>query len=99
MTQTNKYLELTRQLVVNFLKSTNAKVYLFGSWSRNEQTISSDIDIAVDFQNLSGRNKIAELRELVEESAIPYRVDIVDFQFVSEALCQEILKEGILWKS
>lgn len=95
----NKYLEKTRQLVLNFLKGTDTRIYLFGSWCRNQQTNSSDIDIAIELKNSSDKNKILQLREFLEESSIPYRVDIVDFNFVSETLRQEILREGILWKS
>ena len=95
--QNDIYLEKIKKLTLNFMKNEPLKIYLFGSWGRGEQNKSSDVDIAVEYNTKSDRTKIALLRELFEESAIPYRVDVVDLQFVSDTLRKEILKEGLLW--
>lgn len=43
-------------------------------------------------------SSICMLREKMEESNVPYRVDLVDMQFASKILLKKICQEGILWK-
>lgn len=43
-------------------------------------------------------SSICMLREKLEESNVPYRVDLVDMQFASKILLKKIRQEGILWK-
>ena len=56
------------------------------------------MDIAIKFQGENKPWKIAELREILEESTIPYNVDVVDMNNASEVILQEIQKDGIKWK-
>ena len=78
-----------KHMVIQHFKDKNVRIYLFGSWARGEQKRSSDIDIAIE---------ISVLREKLEDSTIPRRVDIVDMNHAGQALCQRIRKEGIVWK-
>jgi len=94
-----KYIERIKALVLQELHGEDASVFLFGSWARGEQRRSSDVDVAVEYHGLSNRQKIAHLREALEESTIPYRVDVVDVQDTSAALVKEIRKDGIVWKA
>lgn len=94
-----KYLKKIRQTVLDFMKDEPAKIYLFGSWSRGEQRKNSDVDIAIEYSTQSNRQKISAMRELLEESSIPYRVDVVDLKFSSPALVEEIKKDGLIWKN
>jgi len=94
-----KYIERIKALVLQELQSENASVFLFGSWARGEQRRSSDVDVAIEYHGPSNRQKISRLREALEESTIPYRVDVVDMQDASEALTKEIRKDGIPWKA
>lgn len=99
LTETNVrrdiYIERIRRMVLDFFSDTPERVYLFGSWARGVQHRSSDVDIAVD-GGTAGR--IGAFRELLEESAIPYRVDVVDMRHTSENLREEIRRDGIAWK-
>jgi len=56
------------------------------------------VDIAVEGMAGDISAKIAALCEELEESTIPYQVDVVDMARASEVLCEEIRREGILWK-
>ena len=96
MTQ-NKYLLRIREMALAHFKDTPTKIYLFGSWARGTQRRSSDVDIAIKCDSPEARQKIADLRESLEESTIPYRVDVVDMNFASEAILEEIQKDGIAW--
>ena len=91
------YLEKTRQLVNEFMSGEDAKIYLFGSRARGDFRRSSDVDIAIEYAGKSNRIKIDDLRDFLEESTIPYRVDVVDMQFASENIIKAIRRDGILW--
>ena len=40
---------------------------------------------------------LAELRERLEESAVPYDVDIVDLSLASPEIRASVQREGLLW--
>ena len=95
----DKYVERIKNLVLKELDGEPASVYLFGSWARGTQRHSSDVDVAIEYRGPSNGRKINALREALEESTIPYRVDVVDMQNASKALAREIRKDGIVWKA
>jgi uncharacterized protein len=93
-------LEMVRQVVIAKMDHYPAKVYLFGSWARGDERQSSDVDIAVDW---SGGEPVpmgilARLREALEESTVPYRVDVVDLAEATVELVANVRKEGVVWK-
>ena len=86
-----------RRIAQETLAEEEVTVYLFGSWARGEATSRSDIDLAVESQTPLPRGLLARLRERLEESHIPYRVDVVDLQKTDAAFRRRVLEEGILW--
>ena len=95
--KSQKTLEQIKDLVLSSMASQDVQIYLFGSWARGEQKQSSDVDIAIESkENIA--SSICSLREKLEESSIPYRIDLVDMQFAGKVLLQKIHQEGILWK-
>lgn len=93
-----KYLSILKEHVLQKMQNEDAKIYLFGSWAKGSQRNSSDIDVAIEYRTGQGYGKISELRESIEESSIPYRVDIVDMQRISKPFVEKIRREGIVWK-
>lgn len=79
------------------LGERGVKVYLFGSWARGDATVVSDVDLAIDSEVPLPPGTLALLRERLEESRVPYRVEVVDLQAVEPAFRRRILKEGVLW--
>src|SRR4029453_16305697 len=67
-----------KEIVRRILDDTTTDVYLFGSWARGTQRATSDIDIAIESTKPLPRALLASLREALEESTIPNRVDTVD---------------------
>ncbi len=65
------------------------KIGYFGSFSRNEQTKSSDIDIIVSFQKPIGW-EFFDLKELLE-TELELQVDIVSDKALKEQLREYIL--------
>src|SRR3970282_2624261 len=71
-------LERVKVVVPRVLGHTPVDVYLFGSWARGAQRPTSDIDVAIESAEPLPRALLASLREALEESTIPNRVDVVD---------------------
>ena len=86
-----------KDVVLQHFKERDVRVYLFGSWARGEQKMSSDIDIAIDSRD-DISYEITLLRERLEESTIPRHVDVVDMHHAGAALFRRIREEGVLWK-
>ncbi len=91
-------IEDLRNFMKDFFKEKNVKVkvILYGSRARNTHVPFSDIDIAfVSDKDLS--EHITQLKEIIEESNLPQKVDMVELSKVSQSLREEILKEGKVW--
>ena len=89
-------LQQVRSVVASVAEKANVQVYLFGSWVRGEERVTSDIDLAIEGEDAS--EMAMQVREALEESNIPYRVDVVNLVEASPALLANVRKEGILWK-
>jgi predicted nucleotidyltransferase len=88
-----------KKIILDTLNGLDVKVYLFGSWARNEEKQSSDIDIAVEFNTHQfPSSKWLELHERIEESTIPYHVDVVNLENANSTLVKNVKKEGVTWK-
>ncbi|KIL43427.1 putative nucleotidyltransferase [Jeotgalibacillus alimentarius] len=93
-----RILDQLRQIVQTNMNSEPVQVYLFGSWARHEEKRSSDIDLAINSLSPLSTSKWNRLIEDIEESTIPYTVDIVDLAHANPILVQQVKEEGILWK-
>ena len=84
-----------KKFLKDFFKNKKVKVYLFGSRERGDNTPFSDVDIGF----LASRDisdKLTILKEILEESNFPYKVDLVDLSSNRELL-KIVLKEGKRW--
>ncbi|MCT2534665.1 nucleotidyltransferase domain-containing protein [Aquibacillus koreensis] len=87
-----------QRIIFNVFDHEDVRVYLFGSWAREEEKTSSDIDIALEPVKKLSPYKWIELVDRVEESTIPYHVELVNLEHASKELKQNVIREGILWK-
>ena len=71
------------------------RIYLFGSRARGEASEHSDIDIAIK-SDRSLKDALANARFVIEESHIPYKVDLVELS-KAPYLEQIIEKEAVRW--
>jgi len=73
--------------------------YLFGSRATGTHSLVSDFDIAVlAADDISHELSLA--REHLEESNIPYMVDLVDLQATSSEFASRVPQEGfVLWRN
>lgn len=86
-----------RRVVLAGLGSHRAKVFLFGSRAVGGAREGSDIDVAILPLEPLPIETLADIREALEESTVPYRVDLVDLQFAPSTLRDRVLREGIPW--
>ncbi len=91
-------LECVREIVMDVLGDEDVRVYLFGSCATGSLRPSSDIDVAVEFHHGLAPVSFATLRERLEESDVPYDVDVIDLTTVSPEFAHRVRREGILWK-
>jgi len=77
-----------RRLVVGILRvhlPAGAAVWVFGSRATGRARRYSDLDLAVDAGRPLSLDETGALAEAFSDSDLPYRVDIVDWQMISEA--------------
>lgn len=74
-----------------------AQLYLFGSRARGTYSQYSDIDLAIDTQAQIPLYDINEVKSMLAESNIVYKIDIVDLHRIPEKMREVILREGIVW--
>lgn len=75
----------------------DSTIFLFGSRTKKNHSKSSDIDIGVISEKLD-KKAIINIKENIEESFVPFKVDIVDFSKVDENFKKEALRSIIQWK-
>lgn len=91
-------LDRLRRMVLEALGPYDAAVWLFGSYARGDMRQHSDIDVGILPRGALPANFFALLAEQIEESTIPYDVDLVDLRRADTALVNEVLREGIRWR-
>ncbi|WP_457642711.1 nucleotidyltransferase domain-containing protein [Persephonella sp.] len=72
-----KSIDDLRSFLREYFKNKNVKIYLFGSRAKGKQSIYSDIDLAFESENDITKD-LTLIRELLEESYLPYKLDIID---------------------
>ena len=69
------------------------RIALFGSWARNEQTATSDVDILVEVDPSIGLRFVSLAERL--ESVLEHHVDLVSSRAVKPSLLRQIQAEII----
>ena len=64
-----------------------------------DHTERSDIDIAIDAGRPLTLTEKGQILSMIDALNMPQKTDIVDFNRAPQALKDNILKEGILWKN
>lgn len=91
-----KYRPMLLQIIKKYAPAT-CKVYLFGSRACGMHSAGSDIDLALDADHKIDSSIMGKIRLDIEESTIPFFVDVVDIHAVSKLMKEEIKRDGILW--
>jgi len=91
-------IEELRRIVLDALGEHDAAVWLFGSCARGDVLQHSDIDIGILPRDKLPRGFFGELRADIEDSTIPYDVDVVDLSHAAPEVVREVQREGISWR-
>ncbi|MFK5948773.1 MAG: CinA family protein, partial [Methylococcales bacterium] len=75
----------------------NTQIFLFGSRAKGTAGGMADIDIGVLSESVVAKKILNDIKETIEQSFVPYDVDLVDFNAVSEAFKQQAMKKVIPW--
>ena len=86
-----------RRILQPFLEPFQGRLILFGSRARGDARSASDIDLAVRAAGPLPSWILARMRDALEESGLPFRVDLVGYAGVSEELKRAIDEEGVAW--
>jgi uncharacterized protein len=94
-----RYVELLRNALAQSLQGRECVVYLFGSRATGSAAEGSDVDLAVECA-APVDTELSLLRQRLEESVLPYLVDVVDLRATEDSFRRRVLSEGIvLWKN
>lgn len=91
-------LDLQKQIktIASSVLPTGFKLGLFGSRVKGLPSKFSDVDLAVAGKQKIPGHILENVREAMEKSRLPYRVDVVDLNNLSETFRKNVLKE-IVW--
>ena len=87
-----------RRMVLCAIGDHDAAVWLFGSCARGDVKGNSDIDIGVLPREEISPEFFADLAARIEDSEIPYDVDLFDLRYVEPALMGAVQREGVMWR-
>ena len=97
MNRNNKYLKLTREIVLSFIDKENVTIFLFGSRTGKNIKHDSDIDIGFLSKNKLEQKLFSRIMEALDASIIPYHVDLIDFGNVDKEFKKIALREIEIW--
>jgi predicted nucleotidyltransferase len=72
----------------------DVRFFIFGSSVIDEKF--NDIDLGIIGKS-ANKERIEKLKEEFEESSIPYKIDIINFNDVDRKFHDKILREKIIW--
>lgn len=86
-----------RRIVLDGLVPLKTRVYLFGSRAAGRARENSDIDVAVLPLEPLPPGVLPRIRDALEESHVPWHVDLLDLSQASPELLHNVERKGILW--
>jgi uncharacterized protein len=93
----NKYIDITKEIVLSLVDKEKISVFLYGSRAANNARHDSDIDIGLWSPEILDSSLIRRINDAIEESVVPYHIDITDFSKVSSDFKKIATEEIILW--
>jgi predicted nucleotidyltransferase len=91
------YINLLKDLILNLIDRENYAVFIFGGRARGRTGKAVDIDIGFLGNGPLAKDHLADIYYAIEESEIPYKVDLVDFYSVDQQFRNIALSEILIW--
>lgn len=94
-----EYLEIIKRNIQDvFGTQTDLRVYIFGSRATGKHRKNSDIDLALKSKSNELDKTIYVLKERLEDSKIPYKMDIVNWDRILKEYLPQIRKDKkLIW--
>jgi len=89
----DKYLQLVKNKINKFNQNKDLKFFIFGSSLIKEHFGDLDLGVIGEIKN----QELIKLKEKFINSTLPYFVDIVNFNKVSNEFKKNIFNSNILW--
>ena len=93
-----EHLAILKNILEKYLPSS-AVVYAFGSRVKGSAKKFSDLDLVIDARERLNRSVMTNIASDLEESDLPYKVDIIDWNTISETFKKIITDDRVMvWK-
>lgn len=92
------YIEQTKIIVLRRINDKNISVFLFGSRAKGSNKWHADIDIGFLSEKEIDPRLLRKISDDLEESRVPFHVDLVDFSKVQDRFKKAAMKEVVWWK-
>jgi len=87
----SKYLVLVKDIIKSILQDNNLKIFVFGSRAKGNARQYSDLDIGLRSSNYKiDLKKLSKIELSLEDTTIPYKVDVVDLNNISDSFKSHI---------
>ena len=93
----DNYIDQVRAIVRERTEGLPVAVYFFGSRAVGRPRRDSDVDLAVEILGPVPPAFLSDLTEALEESTVPYVVEVVDLAAASEDFRARVKANGIKW--
>lgn len=93
----NKYVDIAKEIILSLVDKEKISVFLYGSRAANNARHDSDIDIGLWSSEKINSTLIREINDAIEESIVPYHIDITDFTKVSSKFKKIATEKIIIW--
>ena len=92
-----KYLDMLKEIILSLIDNEKVMVFLFGSRISENHSSRADVDIGLLADDKLSTRLFHTIRNAIDESIIPWEVDIVDFTRVDPTFKEEALKDILIW--
>ncbi len=91
------YIDIVKQIVLKHVPKNEFAVFLFGSRAVGNANSLSDIDVGIMGTKPLPTLIMADLDSDMEESIVPFKIDLIDFYQVDQAFKNEALSTIQIW--
>ena len=91
------YIDIVKQIVLKHVPKNEFAVFLFGSRAASNSNSLSDIDVGIMGTKPLPTLIMADLDSDLEESIVPFKIDLIDFYQVDKAFRDEALSSIQIW--
>ena len=93
----NPFILEAQKIILENIPLDKYAVFVFGSRAGEECKSYSDLDVGILGEEKLSGTLLYRVRNLLEDSTIPYKVDLVDFNNVSNDFKKIALKKIKIW--